>query len=181
MRALAHPVRMALLDALRREGPLTASQAANLLDDSPGNISWHFQTLAKYGFVEDAGTGRGRSRPWRLVALGMQFSTPPAADGELSTAADVLEATYLERTFATLRQWMVERGAFSPEWLDAAFSVETVVYVNPEELEALGDELQEVMQKYRDRTLDRAKRPSDARPVHLFSVGHPLRPTPSGN
>jgi DNA-binding transcriptional ArsR family regulator len=46
MRALAHPVRLALLEALRREGPLTATSAAELLDDSPGNMSWHLQTLA---------------------------------------------------------------------------------------------------------------------------------------
>ncbi len=69
MRALAHPVRLALLEALRREGPLTATRAAELLDDSPGNMSWHLQTLAKYGFVEEAGGGRGRSRPWRVVSL----------------------------------------------------------------------------------------------------------------
>ena len=65
MRALAHPVRIALLEALRREGTLTATRAAELLGDSPGNMSWHLQTLAKYGFVEEAGGGRGRSRGLR--------------------------------------------------------------------------------------------------------------------
>src|ERR1700734_766096 len=69
MRALAHPTRLALLALLRREGELTASRAAELLDDSPGNMSWHLQTLAKYGFVEETGEGRGRSRPWRAVSL----------------------------------------------------------------------------------------------------------------
>ncbi len=47
MRAFAHPVRIALIEALRREGALTATRAAEILDDSPGNMSWHLQTLAK--------------------------------------------------------------------------------------------------------------------------------------
>src|SRR6201985_3941873 len=66
MRALAYPLRVALLEAIRRDGEITASRAADLLDESPGNMSWHLQTLAKYGFVEETGEGRGRSRPWRL-------------------------------------------------------------------------------------------------------------------
>ena len=66
MRALAHPLRVALLEVMRRDGAITATRAAELLDESPGNMSWHLQTLAKYGFVEETGDGRGRSRPRRL-------------------------------------------------------------------------------------------------------------------
>jgi hypothetical protein len=33
-----------------------------MLDESPGNMSWHLQTLAKYGYVEEAGGGKGYSR-----------------------------------------------------------------------------------------------------------------------
>jgi hypothetical protein len=47
MRALAHPVRIALLEAIGREGELTASHAAEMLDESPGNMSWHLQTLSR--------------------------------------------------------------------------------------------------------------------------------------
>ena len=68
MRALAHPLRVALLEAMRREREITATRAAELLDENPGNMSWHLQTLAKYGFVEETGKGRGRSRPWRLAS-----------------------------------------------------------------------------------------------------------------
>ena len=47
MRALAHPLRVALLEVMRRDGEITATQAAELLGESPGNMSWHLQTLAK--------------------------------------------------------------------------------------------------------------------------------------
>src|SRR3954463_16144739 len=73
MRALAHPVRISVLELLLREGPLTATRAAELLDESPGNMSWHLQTLARYGFIEETGEGRGRARPWRLVSVGNRF------------------------------------------------------------------------------------------------------------
>src|ERR1700749_4766010 len=75
MRALAHPLRVALLELMRRDGEITATRAAELLGESPGNMSWHLQTLAKYGFVEETGEGRGRSRPWRLASEGQSFET----------------------------------------------------------------------------------------------------------
>ena len=61
MRALAHPLRLAILDAMRNEGELTATRAAELLHQSPGNMSWHLQTLAKYGFIVQADGAKGRS------------------------------------------------------------------------------------------------------------------------
>src|SRR5919108_2121595 len=65
LRALAHPIRLALLGALRREGPLTATQAGALVGESAASCSFHLRQLAKYGLVEEAGGGRGRERPWR--------------------------------------------------------------------------------------------------------------------
>src|SRR3954454_18364614 len=95
IRALAHPVRLRLMELLVREGPLTATQAATLLDDSPGNMSWHLQTLAKYGFVEEAGGGRGRARPWRLVAAGSRLRAS-FDDVERSRATAELERVFHE-------------------------------------------------------------------------------------
>ena len=83
MRALAHPVRLALLETIGREGELTATRAAEMLDESPGNMSWHLQTLAKYGYVEETGGGKGRSRPWRIASVSNRFRTA-AEDPEAS-------------------------------------------------------------------------------------------------
>ena len=63
MRALAHPVRLQLLELLGRDGALTATQAGALLDELPGNVSWHFRVLARHGFVTEAEGGNGRGRP----------------------------------------------------------------------------------------------------------------------
>src|SRR3954468_4033452 len=69
MRAYAHPVRLALVGLVRRPGPLTATQAAARLGESSGTTSFHLRQLAKYGFCEEAGGGKGREKPWRGTEL----------------------------------------------------------------------------------------------------------------
>ena len=54
MRALAHPVRLALLEVLADAGQLTATEAGERIGESPANASFHLRQLAKYGFVEEA-------------------------------------------------------------------------------------------------------------------------------
>ena len=74
MRALAHPVRLALLEVLADEGRLTATEAGEKVGESPANASFHLRQLAKYGFVEEAEGGTGRRRPWKLKHLGLRFT-----------------------------------------------------------------------------------------------------------
>ena len=66
MRALAHPVRLALLEAFADTDTLTATEAGERVGESPANASFHLRQLAKYGFVEEADGGTGRRRPWKL-------------------------------------------------------------------------------------------------------------------
>ena len=71
--ALAHPVRMAIIELLTISGPLTATELADRLDESPANCSWHLRKLAQHGFVEEAEGGKGRQRPWQVPGLGFQW------------------------------------------------------------------------------------------------------------
>src|SRR5215203_7352652 len=91
LRALAHPTRLALLDLLDAEGPLTATQAGERLGESPASASFHLRTLAKYGFVEEAEGGRGRQRPWRITP-----QTQEIPEDELSAEAKVAAGAFLE-------------------------------------------------------------------------------------
>src|SRR5918999_480659 len=98
LRAVAHPVRLELVGLLRREGPLTATQAAARLGESPSSCSFHLRQLAKHGLVEDAGGGRRRERPWRATALFTSWGEA-TGDPELAVAAEHLAAVVTERWF----------------------------------------------------------------------------------
>ncbi len=179
MRALAHPTRLALIDLLRREGELTASRAAELLDESPGNMSWHLQTLAKYGFVEETGEGKGRSRPWRIVPERQRFRARTEDPGA-GAAGAALVSQVLDRAVAQQRDWIADRLTYPREWQNSAFLSNSVDYLTPDELLAVGEELSAIFARYEDR-VDKANRPEGALPVHLMAFGHPLPPTQSGN
>jgi DNA-binding transcriptional ArsR family regulator len=67
IRALAHPLRLDLLDLLVATGPATAAQCGRILGVSQASCSFHLRQLAKYGFVVDAGPGSDRrERQWRM-------------------------------------------------------------------------------------------------------------------
>jgi DNA-binding transcriptional ArsR family regulator len=180
IRALAHPVRIALLEALVREGPLTATEAAELLADSPGNMSWHLQTLAKYGYVEEAEGGVGRRRPWRLVSMGTSYDENPD-DTELSIAATTLTQIGNERAFERITRWLNERGSYPRDWQRSWFSTNNISYLMPDELRQLGEDINEVILRYRDRTVHPELRPEGSLPVSVLAYGFPIQPTPSGN
>lgn len=178
IRALAHPLRVALLEAMRRDGEITATRAAELFGESPGNMSWHLQTLARYGFVEETGTGRGRSRPWRVVALSQSIETG-MGDTETAAAGEALGRTLLERAGGHMREWLSQRRAYPAKWRRAAFINNNIAYLTAEELTAIMNEIAGIFDRYADR--DKENRPDGALPVHLYAHGHPLPPTSSGN
>jgi DNA-binding transcriptional ArsR family regulator len=180
MRALAHPVRLALLEALLREGELTATRAAELLDENPGNMSWHLQTLAKYGYVEETGGGKGRNRPWRVTSDSNRFRTADE-DPQSVSAGDALESIFADRSYSRLREWWTRRAAYPQAWRDAAFTVDSIRYLTAEEMSSLTDDIVELLAPYRDRGLNKELRPADAEPVKIVAFGHPIPPTPSGN
>jgi DNA-binding transcriptional ArsR family regulator len=180
MRALAHPVRIALLEAIGREGELTATRAAEMLDESPGNMSWHLQTLARYGYVEETGGGKGRSRPWRLASVSNRFETA-AEDPEAHAAGDALESTFADQAYARLRAWFARRASYSHRWRNAAFTADSIGYLTADEMSMLSDEIAELFGRYRDRVANKELRPADAEPVKLVAFGHPIPPTPTGN
>jgi DNA-binding transcriptional ArsR family regulator len=180
MRALAHPLRLRLLEELTREGPLTATEAAELLGESPANCSFHLRTLAKYGFVTEAEGGSGRARPWQRTALGISLSMVDH-DDEASLAAHTLAAHSLERALERVRAWSELEAGAPPEWRATAFADNFLTYLTPEELHEVEEGVVAVVSKYQERTLDVAARPPGSRPVAFAFFGHPLPPSPSGN
>ena len=65
LKALSHPLRMQLLNALSQFGPQTASALASRLGESSGSTSYHLRQLAKHELVREVeGRGSARERWW---------------------------------------------------------------------------------------------------------------------
>ena len=178
-RALGHPVRLALLETLAIEGPLTATEAAELIGESPTTCSFHLRQLARYGFVEEAGGGKGRARPWRLSTIGMQ-SANVHDDPETEIAAAALAGLMRERQLERYRTWLDTRASYPKEWREAANEGDYLLWLTPEELAELNRELAEILIPLaRERLTEPGTRPAGAVPVELLLFTYPVAPPPA--
>ena len=175
LRALAHPVRIALLEELALGGALTATELGERIGESPTTCSFHLRQLAKYGFVEEAGGGRGRARPWRLTTIGISYSDThddPASE----IAANALSRIVSERWLDRYQTWLQSRASYPRAWRDAADDSEYLFWVTAAELKALNQEfLDFLMPKYRDRLTDPAQRPAGSAPVEMLVFTFPVQ------
>lgn len=161
MRALAHPVRLDLLAALSA-GPLTATECAERVGESPQSCSYHLRTLAKHGFIEPAERGNGKERPWQKVARGLRWSGSPDAD-----AARSLAGTFLARDFRLLQRYLAAPTADWPEPMYA----QATLRLTPAEAEKLRRAIFALLEPY--FTAEREGAPDDAVDVSWTSFGVP--------
>lgn len=175
LRALAHPVRMALLEQLL-VGPATATELSEQVGESAANCSWHLRQLARYGFIEEAGGGTGRQRPWRIVEV-PSSSSRDEDEHEQEMARDALADVVLDRNVAALRRWTAARQQEPAQWRDASFAAQSIDWLTPEELAEFTTELRELYDRHfttrvRDR-LDPAQRPPGSRLVRHLAWAAP--------
>ena len=174
LRALAHPVRLALLEVLAVEGALTATQAGELIGESPTTCSFHFRQLAKYGFVEEAGGGAGRNRPWKRAHLGDELPrdrprTPRQASPwrlwrGCSTAGCSSASSIGDASAAP-----TPRTGRRP-----AGSSESAMYVTTDELRELTSELLAILARFTGRLVDPSLRPPGSRLVEVLAAAYPV-------
>ena len=160
IRAVAHPIRLALLEALNEHGALTATEAAELVEESPSGCSFHMRQLAKYGFVEEAGGAAGRNRPWRLTPIGSQ--------------APVLFGRFMSRH----QSWLKARAGLSSDWRDVTGQSEFLLYITPAELRTLDAEVTAVLRRHAARVSRPSLRPAGARPIEVLFFAFPLVQAP---
>jgi hypothetical protein len=172
MRAYAHPVRMALLGLLRTRGPLTATQAAAELGESSGTCSFHLRQLAKYGFCEEAGGGKGREKPWRATAAFTTWSAT-SGDAELRDAQRHLDAIVAQHYLARVSRWLADRHDDATEWQAAASYADVMVPLTAAELDSLTHDIQALVRPYLERVTGDEEPPDDARRVALIGFAFP--------
>jgi DNA-binding transcriptional ArsR family regulator len=174
LRALAHPVRLALIEQLTLRGPLTATEASTLVGESPSSCSFHLRQLAKHGFVEETGEGTGRRRPWRMTRLGLSLDPD---SGDPATRRAGAEVARLLRTAQLARydRWRATRSTWPDDWRRASIDDEYLYWLTAEELDALHEELAErLLALHRERLADPGARPEGAVPVELLLFAYPM-------
>jgi len=167
IRALAHPARLAILEALLPGDELTATECASLTGLSPSATSYHLKALARWGIVE-AGQARadGRDRPWKAKGRSIEVSSYVPRGIVLAERA-VLE-TFLDRNRALIAEFLDRQASEPPEWRDAAELASSDYWLTAEELAEVSRTLRSVLQPYKDRR--RGSRPDKSRRVRVVRV-----------
>jgi DNA-binding transcriptional ArsR family regulator len=173
IRALAHPARLAIINALATGEVLTATQCAELTGLSPSATAYHLKFLERYGFTEAAPLRTDhRERPWRATGRGAQVdldgSTPAGA-----SAAAAVAAAYFDTTRAIGVEFTEGEHAEPEEWRDAVLSV-VDLWLTVEEFHRVAEELGAVLEPYR-RSAGSGERPADSRRVRVMNVVVPHR------
>lgn len=169
IRALAHPLRIRLLELLR-EGPSTASILARRLNESTGATSYHLRELHRHGFLdEDSERGRGRERWWRRRQPMLLVGHEPGDDPETVAAYGRLQSIFIERDAAALDRFV--RSEPTPRWRQAAMIGNWSVHASPEEIEALTRDVVALVDALRRPA---GEAPATAEHVHVSFRALPL-------
>lgn len=147
MRALAHPVRLAILTRLQKEGPQTATGLSQHVGASPSVTSWHLRHLAKHGLVRDAeALGNGRERWWEAVSRGFRVVVNDAAGRRAAQALrDILDETEGDQ----VGDWRRDVEPYLElEWLALSGLANTTILATREELEHVEAVMEELLAPY---------------------------------
>jgi DNA-binding transcriptional ArsR family regulator len=165
IRALAHPLRLELLDLLRFDGPSTATLLAGRTGESTGATSYHLRQLARYGYVEEASKKAGRERWWRY----RDRRTIVASHGDGGMRQ--LAAELLSREAHAVDRYLAPRPRM-PEWDNASFFQSRALRLTAAELEELRLAIEGLLEGY--RPADAQDPPSGALPVRVTALGYPV-------
>ena len=174
--ALAHPFRARIMDALKVDGPSTASALAQRTGQAVGSVSHHLKVLSEAELVVEVPelAKDRRERWWRLAAPGTRWSRQELADDTAAVAAaTAAEALNFQRQIERTRDWMANAES-APEWDEASFVTQNWMRLSPAELRELSEELVELLMRWTDRTP-----PDDGverEPVFVFARGFPAQP-----
>ncbi|WP_446213871.1 helix-turn-helix domain-containing protein [Micromonospora sp. IBSANI012] len=175
VRVLAHPLRIRLVGALRVKGPATATTLAELLNTNTGATSYHLRQLAEVGLVvEDPDRGTGRQRWWRAAHDVTNWEpTDFDDDPDARAAIEWIQGDQVRLLVEHAERWFAVQHEWSPAWRDALGMGDIFMTIPPARLEALKEELWQVLERYH-READVAAEDPQARPVQVFLAAYPL-------
>jgi predicted ArsR family transcriptional regulator len=165
---------MGIIELLTVEGPMTATELADRLDESPANCSWHLRKLAEHDFIEEAAGGTGRQRPWQMRHVGMSWAEDDDVTGDELRAGHALSRMLLERWVDRFLE--ASEREESGVWRESSKLTQQVAWLTPEELADVTGRLQEVASTYADR-IGTGQRPEGSRLCEIVAWGAPIEVT----
>jgi len=177
LKAVAHPLRVRLLGALRLEGPATASELGRRFGESSGSTSYHLRQLARFGYVEeDPDQPNARDKRWRAKHRYTSWSDSAlAGDPEGVEAARWMRDR--QRSFVTrvTEAYHEQADSYGPEWQRVAGQSDMAVRLTPASVAALTEQITALAEEYAARD---AEAP-EAEQVAVFFAAHPFREYPA--
>jgi DNA-binding transcriptional ArsR family regulator len=176
LKALAHPLRVQLLDILSQHGPQTASSIGKRLGESSGATSYHLRQLARHGLVREVpDRGSVRERWWERTPGALTISTPGAEQDPAVREAARQVSSYFERGRAeSLAAFMAsDTTALPDEWSQAATISTLNAYFTADQLKALTRDMEAVLREKLETYRNDPGTPG-ARPVQVHFNAFPL-------
>lgn len=171
VKALAHPLRVRILDELSMFGPLTASGLGGRLQESSGSTSYHLRQLERHGLVREVeGLGSARERWWERSpgSISIPDSNDFAPGSAERLASQLIEAEWNRARESNYHEYVREgENVFGSEWTDVATSDTINLRLTPAQLRQLVADIDVVLWKYIDaykRTPTAGSRPTQ---IHL--------------
>lgn len=156
MRALAHPVRLAIFERLQRQGPAPVGELAANAGTTASATGRHLRQLAEHGLVVES------DGMWKAVGTGIHFQ--PAADDESQAAYRALANLLFLRVDELPRRWMTEdEPRLDGNWRRVSGLSNAGMTMTLAEAEELDAQMEKLLEPYVTR--DPSDAPGDARRV----------------
>ena len=143
LRALAHPLRVEIMNELSDFGPATASMLAERLGESSGATSYHLRQLAKHDIiVEDSERGSGRERWWRMAPGGVTIGSSETLGTPAGREANELISLGWQQNNERRLTAFLRRGldTFGYDWMESSTLSTSHLEVTREQLAEFGRE-----------------------------------------
>lgn len=169
LRALAHPLRIAMLELLSRRGPQTSSTLGKMLDQPSGVTSYHLRQLARHGFIQEvSGKGRGRERWWERARGTVDFVSTDLAGNLASSEALELVTLEFERQRMSALAGFLQSGDLSidKEWSNAAAIKTHTFHISAAQMAQLANAVEALIAELAE-DFERTEQPTDKRTVQV--------------
>jgi DNA-binding transcriptional ArsR family regulator len=174
LRALAHPLRLALLDRLMSFGEQTAAQCAEAIGSTASNCSYHLRALARVGLVEPASSEDRRERPWRATSTGLEFGpADPTGSPAVAGAARAVDELSLAQAEELTRRAQRRHHEQPPAWQAAEAFHSYALKLTAAELAQLVDEIDQLVRPFIALTRAEAPDAAEVASLRLLAFRHP--------